>query len=165
MSWVRCVLRQGFAEGSRAGSGSGSCCSGCTGSAGRQRKNMRWGTGGKMLIAISPDTTAFWDKSNWWTWRRMPGREWKSDMTPEKGRRCRLQQAIIYWLFNSHAGPLNAKCCQKVCTLFFPSIFKKIFLNNLGSLILHLMMREISSLHAIASLTEVSKLSESIHEE
>lgn len=121
--------------------------------------------GGKMLIAISPDTTAFWDKSNWWTWRRMPGREWKSDMTPEKGRRCRLQQAIIYWLFNSHAGPLNAKCCQKVCTLFFPSVFKKIFLNNLGSLMLHLMMREISSLHAIASLTEVSKLSESIHEE
>lgn len=60
------------------------------------RKKIRWGTGGKMLIAVSLDTATFLDKSHWWTWRRMPGREWKSDMTPEKGSRRRLQQAIFF---------------------------------------------------------------------
>lgn len=73
----------------------GSCPAGRAGSAVTQRKKIRWGTGRKMLIAISLDTAAFWDKSNWWTWRRMPGREWKSDMTPEKGSWGSLQQAFF----------------------------------------------------------------------
>lgn len=105
----------------------GSCPAGRAGSAVAQRKKIRWGTGRKMLIAISLDTAAFWDKSNWWTWRRMPGREWKSDMTPEKGSWGSLQQAFYIFFFNSHAVPVNAKCCQKVPACFFLSIFAFFF--------------------------------------
>lgn len=77
------------------------------GSASVRRKKIRWGMGGKMLIAVSLDTATFWDKSHWWTRRRMPGRGWKSDMTPEKGSRCRLQQAIFCFFFISRAVPVS----------------------------------------------------------
>lgn len=81
-----------------------------------------------MLIAVSLDTATFLDKSHWWTWRRMPGREWKRDYDPWERKLMQTSTGALF-IFNSHAVPVSAKCCQKVPTCFFlsPSLFIYLF--------------------------------------